>query len=176
MSSKQQIMTKQDIQRTLTRMVHEILELNKDLDNLVIVGIRTRGAYLAERIAKKIGKIGKIDIPLGMLDITLHRDDLDLNNKMPIVNETDIPFDVTDKNIILIDDVLFSGRTIRAALDEIMDFGRPRKIQLAVLIDRGHRELPIKADYIGKNVYTTMTESIGVRIKEVDKKEEVFKI
>lgn len=170
---KSQIMDSQDLQRALTRISHEILERNKDLKRIAIVGIRTRGAYLAQRIAKIIREIEDVEVPIGILDITLHRDDLFTMAKQPVVHKTEISFDIKGKDIILVDDVLFSGRTIRAALDELIDFGRPSTIQLAVLIDRGHRELPIRPDYVGKNVPTSLDEIVRVRIKEVDKKDEV---
>lgn len=175
MNSKQksQIMDIQDLQRALTRISHEILERNKDVKRIAIVGIRTRGAYLAQRIAKIIKEIEDVEVPVGILDITLHRDDLFTMAKQPVVHKTEISFDIRDKDIIIVDDVLFSGRTIRAALDELIDFGRPSTIQLAVLIDRGHRELPIRPDYVGKNVPTSLSEIIRVKIKEVDKKDEV---
>lgn len=170
---KSQIMDSQDLQRALTRISHEILEKNKDTRKIAIVGIRTRGAHLAGRIAGIIKEIEGADVPLGILDITLHRDDLFTMAKQPVVHKTEIAFDISNKDIILVDDVLYTGRTIRAALDELVDFGRPSTIQLAVLIDRGHRELPIRPDYIGKNVPTAMNEVVKVRIKEVDKKDEV---
>ena len=161
------------LQRALARISHEILENNRDYEKLAVLGIRTRGVYLAERIVKLIKEIEEIDIPMGILDITLHRDDLFRMTDQPVVQKTDISFDISKKDIILVDDVLFSGRTIRAALDELVDFGRPSSIQLAVLIDRGHRELPIRPDYIGKNVPTALDEIIKVRIKGIDDKDEV---
>lgn len=167
------IMDAKHLQRALMRIAHEILESNKNTNDLVIIGIRTRGAHIAERIRDNIKKIDDVEIPFGILDITLHRDDLFTTNKQPIIQKTEIDFDIADKNVILVDDVLFSGRTVRAALDELIDFGRPRTIQLAVLIDRGHRELPIKPDYIGKNVPTAMGERISVKIEEIDKVDEV---
>lgn len=170
---KSQIMDNQDLQRALVRISHEILEKNKDTKKIAIVGIRNRGAHLATRIARIIKEIEGVDVPLGILDITLHRDDLFTMAKQPVVHKTEIAFDISNKDIILVDDVLYTGRTIRAALDELIDFGRPSTIQLAVLIDRGHRELPIRPDYIGKNVPTALNEVVKVRIKEVDKKDEV---
>lgn len=170
---KSQIMDAQDLQRALVRISHEILEKNKEVKKLAIVGIRSRGVYLAERIAKIIEEIEDVSVPLGILDITLHRDDLFTMVKQPVVQKTEISFDITDKDIILVDDVLFSGRTVRAAIDELIDFGRPRTIQLAVLIDRGHRDLPIRPDYVGKNVPTSLKEIIKVKIKELDKRDEV---
>lgn len=171
---KMQIMDAQDIHRALVRISHEILERNKDIKRIAVVGIRTRGAYLANRIARIIKEIEDVEVPVGALDITLHRDDLFTMAKQPVVHKTEIPFDIKDKDVILVDDVLYTGRTVRAALDELIDFGRPRTIQLAVLIDRGHRELPIRPDYVGKNVPTALDESVRVRIKEVDKKDEVW--
>jgi pyrimidine operon attenuation protein/uracil phosphoribosyltransferase len=165
---KAQIIDKEGLSRTITRLAHEIIERNKGTENLVMVGIRTRGAPLAERIMEKVGEIEGKKIPLGMLDITLYRDDLLKKLKQPKVQMTDIPFDIDDKNVVLIDDVLYTGRTARAALDALMDFGRPVCIQLAVLVDRGHRELPIRADFVGKNIPTSIGEEIQVKLKEVD--------
>lgn len=176
MKKEKLLMDSRDITRTLTRIVHEILEHNKSAKNLVVIGIRTRGVVLAQKIVKKIKKIEGLDVPSGIVDITLHRDDLNLNDNIPLLKNTEIDFDVTGKDVILVDDVLFSGRTIRAALDEIMDFGRPATVQLAVLIDRGHRQLPIKANYAGKIISTSQDESVQVRIKEIDNKDEVVKI
>lgn len=170
---KSHVMDSQDLQRALVRISHEVLERNKDVKKLAIVGIRSRGAYLAQRIANIIKEIEHIEVPLGVLDITLHRDDLFTMVKQPVVQKTEISFDISNKDIVLVDDVLFSGRTIRAALDELIDFGRPATIQLAVLIDRGHRELPIRPDYVGKNVPTSLNEIVRVRINEMDKKDEV---
>ena len=170
---KAKIMDSRQMARALARISHEILEKNREIDQLVIVGIRTRGAYLAQRIAQLIKKIEDIEVPVGILDITLHRDDLFTTDKQPVVHKTEIAFDISEKNIILIDDVLFSGRTIRAALDQLIDFGRPAAIQLAVLVDRGHRELPIRPDYVGKNVPTALNEIVKVRIMEVDREDEV---
>ncbi|MDZ7261935.1 MAG: bifunctional pyr operon transcriptional regulator/uracil phosphoribosyltransferase PyrR [candidate division KSB1 bacterium] len=165
---KAQIIDEQGVQRTITRLAHEIIERNKGIKNLVVVGIRTRGAYLAERIIKKIEEIEGKKIPLGLLDITLYRDDFWKKLKQPKVQKTDIPFDIDDKNVVLVDDVLYTGRTARAALDALMDFGRPARIQLAVLVDRGHRELPIKADFVGKNIPTSIGEEVQVKMVEVD--------
>jgi pyrimidine operon attenuation protein/uracil phosphoribosyltransferase len=165
---KSEIMDAQGVSRTLLRLTHEILERNKGCKNLVVVGIRDRGDRLARRIIGAIQSIEGEAIMLGVLDINLYRDDFRELNESPVVQETDIPFDITEKTVILVDDVLYTGRTIRAALDAIMDFGRPASIQLAVLIDRGHRELPIKADYVGKNVPTAANEDIQVMLKEVD--------
>ncbi|MCK4993888.1 MAG: bifunctional pyr operon transcriptional regulator/uracil phosphoribosyltransferase PyrR [Candidatus Omnitrophica bacterium] len=174
LKEKSRLMDAQMIKRTLMRISHEILERNKGTDEIVVVGIRSRGAYLASRIVKMIKEIDGNEIPLGILDITLYRDDLTMIDTCPVVHSTKIDFDINDKIVVLVDDVLFTGRTIRCALDELIDLGRPRNIQLAVLVDRGHRELPIRADYVGKNVPTTLDESVEVRLKEVDDKEEVI--
>jgi pyrimidine operon attenuation protein/uracil phosphoribosyltransferase len=156
------------IDRSLTRMAHEILERNRDLKNLVLVGIRTRGVSLAERLARKIKEIEGVEMPVGILDITLYRDDATTIGPHALLKETIIHFPIDGKKVILVDDVLFTGRTIRAALDGIIDFGRPSAIQLAVLVDRGHRELPIRADYVGKNLPTAREESVEVSLKEED--------
>lgn len=170
---KAKIMDKEAMKRALTRIAHEIVEKNKGTKDLAIIGIRNSGAYLAEKIAAYIEEIGKTKVPVGILDITLYRDDLTTIAEQPLVHKTEIDFDITGKKIILVDDVLYTGRTIRCALDALIDFGRPRYIQLAVLIDRGHRELPIRADYIGKNVPTALKETVQVQLKEVDAKDEV---
>lgn len=170
---KAKVLDKEDIERAIVRISHEILERNKGTENLAIVGIRNRGAYLAERIARAIEKIGTHRVPVGILDITLYRDDLTTIAAHPVVGETEINFDITGKRIVLADDVLYTGRTVRCALDELIDFGRPKNIQLAVLIDRGHRELPIRADYVGKNLPTSQREIVQVRLKEVDGVDEV---
>lgn len=167
------IMDKEAMERALKRIAHEIVERNKGTEGLCLIGIRTRGAYLAERIAVYIGEIEKIQPPVGILDITLYRDDLTAVSHQPQVHKTEIEFDITDKRIVLIDDVLFTGRTVRCALDALIDFGRPQYIQLAVLLDRGHRELPIRADYIGKNVPTAFSELVQVRLRESDDQDEV---
>lgn len=161
-------MDEKTIDRAVTRTAHEILERNKGTENLALLGIRTRGVPLAQRIKGKIKEIEGADLPLGILDITLYRDDLSTIAKLPIVNGTQIDFDVNDKKLVLVDDVLYTGRTVRAALDAIVDIGRPLAIQLMVLVDRGHRELPIRADYVGKNVPTSKKEIIKVNLKEVD--------
>lgn len=171
---KAKIMDKEAIERALTRIAHEMVEKNKGIDDIAIVGIRNRGEHLAKRIASIIERIKGKQIPFGILDITLYRDDLTALAQQPIVHETKIDFDVSTKHIILIDDVLYTGRTIRCALDELIDFGRPKSIQLAVLIDRGHRELPIRADYVGKNIPTSDIEVVEVRLKESDGKDEVI--
>jgi pyrimidine operon attenuation protein/uracil phosphoribosyltransferase len=167
------IMDEEQIKRALIRISHEILEKNKGTDNLALVGIRNRGAHLAERIAGYIKDIDSKEVPVGILDITLYRDDLTTIAKQPVVHKTEIDFDISKKDIILVDDVLFTGRTIRCALDALIDFGRPSHIQLAILVDRGHRELPIRADYVGKNVPTSLDETVDVFLKEADNKEEV---
>lgn len=176
MKQEKQLMDSKDITRTLTRIVHEILEYNKSAENIVVIGIRTRGVVLADRIVKKINKLEGVEVPSGIVDITLHRDDLNLNDNIPVLKNTEIDFDITGKDVILVDDVLFSGRTIRAALDELMDFGRPASVQLAVLVDRGHRQLPILANYAGKVISTSQEESIQVRIKQIDNKDEVVSV
>lgn len=160
--------------RTITRLAHEILERNKGASNIVIVGIRTRGEYVARRLAEKIEHTENVKLQIGSLDITLYRDDLIGKLEQPELKGTDILFDITDRDVILVDDVLYTGRTIRAALDELIDLGRPRTIQLAVLVDRGHRQLPIKADYVGKNVPTSADESIRVHMTEVDGEDTVL--
>ena len=162
------------IERTITRIAHEIVERHRDLQSLGLVGIRTRGVPLAHRLQRCIASITGQDIPVGMLDITLYRDDLTTVGPQAILRETRIPFKIDDRKIVLVDDVLFTGRTIRAALDGLMDFGRPRLIQLAVLVDRGHRELPIRADYAGKNVPTSLEEAVEVRLQEEDGRDEVL--
>lgn len=164
------IMDKGEIKRALMRVAHEILEKNKGLKDLCIVGIRTRGAVLAERLNECIKQIEGEAVPVGILDITLYRDDLTSIANQPVVHETLIDFDLTGKKIILVDDVLYTGRTIRAALDALIDFGRPAHIQLAVLVDRGHRELPIRAEYVGKNIPTSKNQNVNVELEEVDKK------
>jgi pyrimidine operon attenuation protein/uracil phosphoribosyltransferase len=161
------------ISRALTRIAHEIIERNKGVENVCIVGIRRRGGPLAQRLAERIEKIEGINVPVGILDITLYRDDLTTLAAQPQIHRTEVYFDITDKEIVLVDDVLFTGRTIRAALDALMDIGRPKCIQLAVLVDRGHRELPIKADFIGKNIPTSRKEIISVKVTEVDGIDEV---
>lgn len=155
--------------RTLTRISHEIIEKNESVDNICLVGIKTRGVPLAKRISERIHKIENKSIPVGILDITLYRDDIpNTSETEAIVNSSDIPFDVSGKNIILVDDVIYTGRTVRAALDAIMSYGRPAKIQLAVFVDRGHRELPIRPDYVGKNIPTSRSEIVRVALKETD--------
>jgi len=173
MKEKAKLLDKEGLQRSLVRIAHEILEKNKGAENLCLIGIRTRGAYLAQRLAGCIEDIDKQSVAVGILDITLYRDDLTLVAQQPLVHKTEISFDITDKNIVLVDDVLYTGRTVRAALDALVDFGRPKSIQLAVLVDRGHRELPIRADYVGKNIPTAQTETVEVRLTESDGRDEV---
>jgi pyrimidine operon attenuation protein/uracil phosphoribosyltransferase len=158
------------ISRSLARIAHEILERNPSIDDLALVGIRTRGVPLARRLAHAIREINQRDVPTGALDITLYRDDLMRTavGAQPLIRKTEIPFSIDDKRILLVDDVLYTGRTIRAALDALIEFGRPKAIQLIVLVDRGHRELPIKADYVGKNVPTSLSQSVQVRLTETD--------
>ena len=173
MKEKAKILDKDTLNRTLTRIAHEILERNKGIENLCLVGIRSRGVYLAQRLAASIKKIEGQEVPVGTLDITLYRDDLTLIASHPVVHKTEIDFDIKDKNVVLVDDVLYTGRTVRAALDALIDLGRPRSIQLAVMVDRGHRELPIRADYAGKNIPTASNETVEVHLAEVDGKDEI---
>lgn len=165
---KQTVIDAKGFVRTVNRLAHEILERNKGADTIGIVGIRTRGDFLAHRIAQKITEMEKTPVPIGSLDITLYRDDLRGKINQPQLKTTDILYDITQKNIILVDDVLYTGRTVRSALNALMDIGRPASIQLAVLIDRGHRQLPIKADFVGKNIPTSYEEQIQVMMSEVD--------
>jgi pyrimidine operon attenuation protein / uracil phosphoribosyltransferase len=174
MKIKAKILNDLDIRRTILRLAHQIVEKNKGAENICIVGMRTRGEFLARRIASEIIKIEKIELEVGILDATLYRDDFRNKLRTPKVQLTNIPFDITEKNIILIDDVLYTGRTVRAALDELMDFGRPASIQLMVLIDRGHRELPIKADFVGNEIITSINEEVRVRLSEIDEVDEVL--
>jgi len=170
---KAQILDDTAIARALVRIAHEIVERNKGTAELYLVGIVARGAELAKRIARSLQELGGAAVPVGTLDITLYRDDLSEVGRQPVVRETTIDGDITGRQVILVDDVLFTGRTVRCALDELIDFGRPRTIQLAVLIDRGHRELPIRPDYVGKNVPTAPEDIVQVRLKEVDGVDEV---
>lgn len=174
-TDKAVVLDNQAIRRALTRVAHEIIEKNKGIENCVIVGIKTRGIYLAKRIASRIEQIEGNKIAIGELDITLYRDDLTTKteDREPIVNGSDIPVDITNKKVILVDDVLYTGRTVRAALDALIDIGRPAQIQLAVLIDRGHREFPIRADYVGKNIPTSNSEKIVVELEEIDNLDQV---
>lgn len=168
MRDKAVIMDESGILRAVTRISHEIIEKNKGIDNLAIIGIQRRGVVLAKMIAEKIKEVEGRALPTGILDITFHRDDLSTLSEHPVVNGTEIDFVINNKKIILVDDVLYTGRTVRAAIEAIMDIGRPQSIQLAILIDRGHRELPIRADYIGKNVPTSKSELINVKLVEYD--------
>lgn len=171
---KAQIMDQEGVRRALTRVAHEIVERNKGLEDLVLVGIRRRGVPLAQRLAGKLREVEGHTPPLGILDITLYRDDLSTRTDQPEVHKTEVPFQLRGKIVVLVDDVLFTGRTIRAALDALMDLGRPQAIQLAVLIDRGHRELPIRADYVGKNLPTSIKEIVHVRLVEIDGEDSVI--
>jgi pyrimidine operon attenuation protein/uracil phosphoribosyltransferase len=165
---KSTLMSSQEMVRALTRIAHEIVERNKGADNLALVGVHTRGVPIAEFLAAKIGEFEGVTIPVGKLDITLYRDDLTEIALQPVVKKTEVPFDVQGMRIVLIDDVLYTGRTARAALDALIDMGRPNVIQYAVMVDRGHRELPIRADYVGKNVPTSSTEVVKVKLESID--------
>jgi pyrimidine operon attenuation protein/uracil phosphoribosyltransferase len=173
LKEKAKILDKSSMDKTLERIAHEIVEHFKSIDEIVVIGIKSRGAYLAERLAGKLEQIAGKRPLVGALDITLYRDDLTQASEQPVVHATEIDFGIDGKRIILVDDVLFTGRTIRCALDALIDFGRPAQIQLAVLVDRGHRELPIRADYVGKNVPTSLKEIVEVRLNETDGKDEV---
>ena len=175
MNQKAVVLDEQAIGRALTRIAHQIIEKNKGIDDCILVGIRTRGIYIANRLAAKIEEIEGKSIAVGELDITLYRDDLTkkTENQEPLVKGSDIPVSINNKKVILVDDVLYTGRTVRAGLDALMDLGRPAVIQLAVLVDRGHRELPIRADYVGKNIPTSSDEKIVVELTEVDKVDQV---
>src|SRR3954447_7238849 len=170
------VMDADRISRTLTRIAHEIVERNKGIDDLALIGVRTRGVHIARRLARSLKDITGGDIPTGALDITLYRDDLMRHavGPQPVIRRTEIPFSIDNKKILLVDDVLYTGRTTRAALDALIDFGRPKGIQLIVLVDRGHRELPIKADYVGKNLPTSLKQSVQVHLQEIDGKDEVL--
>ena len=174
MREKAVILDPTAIRRALIRISHEIIEKNKGVEQVVLIGIRTRGIFLAERLSRFIAQFEGVQLPVGELDITLYRDDRRAQKQQPEVVGTHIPFEVTGKKVILVDDVLFTGRTIRAAMDAVMDLGRPQLIQLAVLIDRGHRELPIRADYVGKNVPTSRHEVVAVELEEPDARERVL--
>lgn len=173
-SPKTKLLDQTAMKRALTRIAHEIVEKNKGTEGLLLVGILTRGYPLAHRLSKRISEFEGQAVPVGSLDITLYRDDLSTVSDRPVVKESVIPVDVTGKTVVLVDDVLFTGRTARAAMDALMDRGRPRRIQLAVLVDRGHRELPIRADFVGKNVPTSRREIISVKVQEVDGVDEVW--
>ncbi len=166
------ILNADEMRRALARMAHEIVEQNGGVDGLILLGLRTRGVPLAHRIARAIAGFEHVEVPCGELDITLYRDDL-LSGQVRAIQESYLPTDVTDMKVVLVDDVLYTGRTIRAALDAVMDYGRPRAIELAVLVDRGHRELPLRANYVGKNVPTSRDESVSVRVAEIDEVDEV---
>lgn len=168
MTPKAIILTPDEVRRALTRIAHEIIERNKGAENLALIGVHTRGIPLARRLAEKLSALEGVDVPTGMLDITLYRDDLSEVAQQPIIRETQVPFDLRDRRVILVDDVLYTGRTVRAALDALIDLGRPAGIQLAVLVDRGHRELPIRADYVGKNLPTAASEVVKVKLQETD--------
>ncbi|MDT7041116.1 bifunctional pyr operon transcriptional regulator/uracil phosphoribosyltransferase PyrR [Candidatus Nitronereus thalassa] len=170
------IMDAHEMGRALTRIAHEIVERNKGVKNLALVGIRTAGIPLAQRLQKIIRNIEQVDVPLGELDITLYRDDLAIRKNQPLLKKTDIPFHISDLIVVLVDDVLFTGRTIRAAMDGLIDLGRPAEIQLAVLVDRGHRQLPIRANYVGKNIPTSREENIRVFLEELGEEDRVCKI
>lgn len=169
-----QVLDADEIRRSTTRIAHEILERNKGAGSIAVVGVRTRGEHLSARIAKEIEKIEGTKVPRGVVDITLYRDDVAHSSEKPLVRGTDLPFNVDKVSIILVDDVLFTGRTVRAALDAIIDFGRPRSVQLAVLCDRGHRELPIRADYVGKSIPTQKSELVEVCLSEADGEDAVY--
>ena len=174
MNIKATIIDSVGLDRTTTRLAHEILEHNGGSENIVLIGMRTRGEFLAKRIQQKIKNIDGLEPELGILDVTLYRDDFRTRLKQPEVSVTDISFDITEKDIILIDDVLYTGRTVRSALDAIMDLGRPNTVQFCVLVDRGHREMPIAADYVGKNIPTSINEEVKLKMTEIDNEDAVY--
>ncbi len=174
LQEKKILMDEIAIKRAITRIAHEIIEKNKGVEHVALIGIRRRGGPLAHRLAERIEEIEGVKVPVGILDITLYRDDLTTLAAQPQVHRTEVFFNINDMNIILVDDVMYTGRTVRAAMDALIDLGRPRSIQLAVLVDRGHRELPVRADFIGKNVPTSHTEVISVLVQEIDDREEVI--
>jgi pyrimidine operon attenuation protein/uracil phosphoribosyltransferase len=176
MKIKTKVVDTEGLDRILTRISHEILEKNKGSKDIVLMGMRTRGEFLARRIQGKLKSIDGANLPLGVLDVTLYRDDFRMRIKQPEVSVSDITFDINEKHIILVDDVLYTGRTVRSAMNAIMDLGRPASIQLCILIDRGHRELPIRADYVGKNIPTSLNEEIKVRMTEVDEEDAIYLI
>lgn len=174
MNIKAKLVDKDGLDRILTRIAHEILEKNKGSENLVLIGMRTRGEFLAKRLQKKIKEIDGVELPFGVLDVTLYRDDFRTRLKQPQVSVSDITFDINEKDVILVDDVLYTGRTVRSALNALMDFGRPSSIQLCILVDRGHRELPIRADYVGKNIPTSLNEEIKLKVEEYDGEDAIY--
>jgi len=174
MKIKAKVIDELGLHRIITRISHEILEKNKGSKNLVLIGMKTRGEFLAKRVWDMIKEIENIELPLGILDVTLYRDDFRTRMKQPEVSVSNMTFDINEKNVILIDDVLYTGRTVRAALDALVDYGRPSIIQLFVLVDRGHRELPIRADYVGKNIPTSLNEEIKVKMNEVDGEDAIY--
>ena len=174
MAKKRVVMDADRIDRSITRIAYEILEKNKGVEELALIGIRTRGVYIAQRIQEKVFHIEGTNVPLGILDITLYRDDIAQRKGKPRLERTDVPFSLDNKKVVLVDDVLFTGRTIRAAMDALIDLGRPKRIQLAVLVDRGHRELPIRADFVGKDFPSSLWEAVSVHLKETDQKDEVI--
>lgn len=176
MPDQTKVVDKQGLERLLTRISHEILERNTGSQNLVLMGMRTRGEFLAERISRIIKQIDNVDLPLGILDVTLYRDDFRTSLKQPMVSVSNITFDINGKDVILIDDVLYTGRTVRSALNALMDFGRPASIQLFILVDRGHRELPIRADYVGKNIPTSTNQEVKVKMEEIDGEDSIYLI
>ena len=176
MDIKAKIIDEDGLKRTITRLAHEIIERNRGAENIALIGMRTKGEFIANRIHEKIKEIDGKEVELGVLDITLYRDDFRMRLKQPEVSTTNITFDMTEKDIILIDDVLYTGRTVRAALDALMDLGRPSTIQFCVLVDRGHRELPIRADFVGKNIPTSINEEVKVKLKETDGEDAVYLI
>jgi len=176
MKIKTKVVDTEGLDRILTRISHEILEKNKGSQDLILMGMRTRGEFLARRIQNKLKIFDGADLPLGVLDVTLYRDDFRMRIKQPEVSVSDITFNINEKHIILVDDVLYTGRTVRSAMNAIMDLGRPASIQLCILIDRGHRELPIRADYVGKNIPTSLNEEIKVRMTEVDEEDAIYLI
>jgi len=176
MKIKTKVVDTEGLDRILTRISHEILEKNKGSKDLILMGMRTRGEFLARRIQNKLKNIDGAELPLGVLDVTLYRDDFRMRIKQPEVSVSNITFDINEKHIVLIDDVLYTGRTVRSAMNAIMDLGRPASIQLCILVDRGHRELPIRADYVGKNIPTSLNEEIKVRMTEVDEEDAIYLI
>jgi pyrimidine operon attenuation protein/uracil phosphoribosyltransferase len=174
MNNKRTVMDSDRVDRSITRIAYEILEKNKGVEDLALIGIRTRGVFLAQRIHQKIFAIEGKNVPLGVVDITLYRDDIAQRKGKPRLEKTEVPFSLDNKKVVLVDDVLFTGRTIRAAMDALIDLGRPKRIQLAVLIDRGHRELPIRADFVGKDLPSSLWEAVAVHFKEHDGVDEVI--